>query len=326
MKVCVVGGVYEFTWYLAPNNAFPEGLWITSSSFVADEEYELRVACIAGFERDAKTDLFFGNSSSRKSQLNRNLKKWHACHQKNKKDRVSLHDSCMAHLRRDREYVYSAFIVAKILPKSVDEVYVFAQKCADLMSDPDAYLVPKLSNDELEVFSENPRLNFVMDGSWKSLLDNKSAKSGSRDTPRLPMRGKPGGPSMSSEQMAGEVAVRAVTMAQQVPEIMSDLAEKAHEAKMTLMEAVTGISTGMDHLRPMRKEMTEELKEMRTSVTSEVAATLKPLEDIRKFFLGPDHDKEIARLREFVELCERLKKLKDEGFLDSVADTLLKLS
>ena len=62
------------------------------------------------------------------------------------------------------------------------------------------------------------------------------------------------------------------------------------------------------------------------TTTTEVAAMLKPLEDVRQFFLGKDHEAEVARLREFVDLCERLQKLKQSGFLDTVADTMLKLS
>jgi hypothetical protein len=62
------------------------------------------------------------------------------------------------------------------------------------------------------------------------------------------------------------------------------------------------------------------------TTTTEVSAMMKPLEDLRKFFLGADHETEVARLREFVDLCERLEKLKESGFLDTVADTMLKLS
>jgi len=35
---------------------------------------------------------------------------------------------------------------------------------------------------------------------------------------------------------------------------------------------------------------------------------------------------ERKRLSEFVDLCERLKKLKDSGFLDTVADTMIRLA
>jgi hypothetical protein len=87
-------------------------------------------------------------------------------------------------------------------------------------------------------------------------------------------------------------------------------------------------STGLmvSRAKEMKKEVIETFRAMRMTTTTEVSAMLKPLEDLRKFFLGAEHDKEIARLREFVDLCERLEKLKESGFLDTVADTMLKLS
>ena len=39
-----------------------------------------------------------------------------------------------------------------------------------------------------------------------------------------------------------------------------------------------------------------------------------------------DYKEEVARLKDFVDLCERLQKLKESGFLDSVADTMLGLA
>ena len=36
--------------------------------------------------------------------------------------------------------------------------------------------------------------------------------------------------------------------------------------------------------------------------------------------------KEIARLKEFVNLCERLRRLKRNGVLDALADTIIKLA
>jgi hypothetical protein len=50
------------------------------------------------------------------------------------------------------------------------------------------------------------------------------------------------------------------------------------------------------------------------------------LKEVRQFFLEGDYEKEIERLHEFVDLCERLKALTQDGFLDAVADTLLKLA
>jgi phosphoenolpyruvate-protein kinase (PTS system EI component) len=76
----------------------------------------------------------------------------------------------------------------------------------------------------------------------------------------------------------------------------------------------------------LKKEVIGNIRGLRMTATTEIAAVIKPLEDLRKFFLGAEHDKEVERLREFVDLCERLEKLKKSGFLDTVADTMLKLS
>lgn len=72
----------------------------------------------------------------------------------------------------------------------------------------------------------------------------------------------------------------------------------------------------------------ETLRQWRFAFESEgvqIVKQMKQFEDVRKFFLSDNHVQEMARLKEFVDLCERLKALKDAGFLDQVADTILKL-
>ena len=135
-----------------------------------------------------------------------------------------------------------------------------------------------------------------------------------------------GTPMINMEKLAPVIAGNAIKTAQQIPQVMSDLIEQTLEAKQSLSEACNGIGDNMEKLKPLKKEMIDELRGLRMTTTTEVAAMLKPLEDLRKFFLGAEHDKEIARLREFVDLCERLETLKKSGFLDTVADTMLKLS
>ena len=97
-------------------------------------------------------------------------------------------------------------------------------------------------------------------------------------------------------------------------------------AETTLRDEMNLIAEFSRKSKEAKKEIIENFRGMRMTTTTEVAAMLKPLEDLRKFFLGAEHDKEIARLREFVDLCERLETLKKSGFLDTVADTMLKLS
>ena len=127
-------------------------------------------------------------------------------------------------------------------------------------------------------------------------------------------------------EVSNLVATKGITLAKTTPTTMSELIEKTKEARTALINAVEGMGEGLEKLRPMKKEMTEELRALRMTSATEVAAMLKPLEDLRQFFLGDKHQEEVRRLAEFVELCERLEKLKASGFLDSVADTMLKLA
>jgi hypothetical protein len=140
------------------------------------------------------------------------------------------------------------------------------------------------------------------------------------------MRDRTGLPLLNVDGLAPVVADWAIQIANKIPDTMSTLIEQTVEAKTSLALAIQGIGENAEKLKPMKQEVINELRGLRMTTTSEVAAMLKPLEDLRRFFLGADHDKEITRLREFVDLCERLEKLKQSGFLDTVADTMLKLS
>lgn len=70
----------------------------------------------------------------------------------------------------------------------------------------------------------------------------------------------------------------------------------------------------------------KDLREFRFAAISEIANVKNELADIRRFFLADGHHEEIRRLREFIDLCERLAKLKKDGTLDALAETIIKLS
>jgi hypothetical protein len=67
------------------------------------------------------------------------------------------------------------------------------------------------------------------------------------------------------------------------------------------------------------------LREKRFGVDTETRLLMNQLKEVRQFFLDENHDRQVDRLREFVDLCERLKALKESGFLDTIADTILRL-
>lgn len=81
--------------------------------------------------------------------------------------------------------------------------------------------------------------------------------------------------------------------------------------------------------RVFNADSTQFIKDFRSTkqaLVREVSELVGALQDLRTFFHGSVHMEEINRLKEFVELCERLKALKDSGFLDTVADTMLRLA
>lgn len=140
------------------------------------------------------------------------------------------------------------------------------------------------------------------------------------------IKDRDGNPMLDINRVAPFLAKQAITESKTIKKEMNTLIEDTNEAQQALRTAIEGIGKNMDKIKPMKKELIENLRGMRMTTTTEVAAMIKPLEDLRKFFLGAEHDKEVERLREFVDLCERLERLKKSGFLDTVADTMLKLS
>lgn len=100
----------------------------------------------------------------------------------------------------------------------------------------------------------------------------------------------------------------------------------AQDARKIIRELLDGIGGEMEKFNANSKKYLEDIRQTRFAVVSETASMTKELKDVRQFFLGSDYNEQVTRLREFVDLCERLHKLKQSGFLDSVADTMLRLA
>lgn len=101
--------------------------------------------------------------------------------------------------------------------------------------------------------------------------------------------------------------------------------EQVQDAKLALELAVSTFrKETIDFLDEMSKHLVA-IRQTRMAIGIETKQLLSQCDDVRQFFLSPEHEVETARLKEFVDLCERLKLLKESGFLDTVADTILKL-
>ncbi len=126
-------------------------------------------------------------------------------------------------------------------------------------------------------------------------------------------------------QMAAEVAKEFIKRTGSTVEIEEELVRRVKEARAALEESTNTFKKDWFDWIDQSKTLLGEYRQWRMAMGSEATLALKQFGDVRKFFLSDEHTAEVARLKEFVELCERLKVLKESGFLDKVADTMLKL-
>lgn len=124
---------------------------------------------------------------------------------------------------------------------------------------------------------------------------------------------------------AMQLAKGTISEAVKRPKQMDQLAEETKSSREILFEALKGVGDAVELFKPKSDEYIRELRMFKIAAVAELSIALKSFEDVRKFFLSDKHDAEIAKLREFVDLCERLNRLKQSGFLDAVSETILKL-
>jgi hypothetical protein len=112
----------------------------------------------------------------------------------------------------------------------------------------------------------------------------------------------------------------------ELPRQTSPQVKAAEDARRIIAELTDGIGGEMEKFEAQSKLHVEQIRGKRMTMVTEAAQMTNALKEIRQFFLGSDYKEEISRLSEFVDLCERLQKLKRDGFLDQIADTMISLS
>ena len=125
------------------------------------------------------------------------------------------------------------------------------------------------------------------------------------------------------DELAARICAR---IEHQVPKELRELAECAVNARGVLDASIKDIGLSMEEFERVTKAASQQVRTQRMTIVSECSSAVNALKDVRQFFLGPDYEREAKRLAEFVDLCERLKRLKDSGFLDTVADTMIRLA
>jgi hypothetical protein len=112
---------------------------------------------------------------------------------------------------------------------------------------------------------------------------------------------------------------------QKLPKEATPIVKQAKESREIIDQLLHGIGGEMERFKAEAGEHIQNIRSTRYTIVSETNTMMNALKDVRQFFMGTDYKEQIDRLRGFVELCERLQKLKESGFLDAVADTMIKL-
>ena len=103
------------------------------------------------------------------------------------------------------------------------------------------------------------------------------------------------------------------------------LIERARKASEAVEYLVTHIRKDWCDYEDFILGALKRIRAEKSAIEIETKQTLSALGDVRKFFLDPRHEEEVVKLREFVEVCERLQRLKESGFLEDICDCILRL-
>lgn len=206
--------------------------------------------------------------------------------------------------------------------KPIDRTASFVVSKANWIHKPDAFNQNKL------VTKQERKKKPMSNNSY--LVNEGSEKNGPPEVDRKSIGGYdvrtvkgPGGETLYRLE---DVRRLLLIMADDLPKEASPLLQRAKDVRAAVNELTDGIGGDMNLFRDNVKKYLEDLRLTRMAMVTETSQILKPLREIRQFFLGPDYHNELQRLKDFVELCERLEALKTSGFLDKVADTMLTLS
>ena len=111
----------------------------------------------------------------------------------------------------------------------------------------------------------------------------------------------------------------------EIEKMLAETNKEMENSKRILQELANEVAQLTDIVQPALEKQIAALRSARMATVGEIKESLVALREIRTFFLEDRHAQEVASLKEFVEVMERLRDLKSAGVLDAVADTIIRL-
>lgn len=93
-----------------------------------------------------------------------------------------------------------------------------------------------------------------------------------------------------------------------------------------LEETMLGIGGEMERFQAEFRDQMIALHQTKLAVLAELKVQKDTLLTTRKFFTGKERSDELVELKEFLTLCERLEKLRADGFFEQIAEPILNLA
>jgi len=138
-------------------------------------------------------------------------------------------------------------------------------------------------------------------------------------------QGKPEHFIMSREEICQAKADGAQADAERRLASLQELQKQTQIAMDVLYETTAGIATLLIKFGDDSRSYLNDVRNTRLAAVAELHSVKSSVEDLRKCFGSAEHTEEIKRMREFVEVSERIQKLQDNGFLDAVVEVMLKM-
>ena len=124
---------------------------------------------------------------------------------------------------------------------------------------------------------------------------------------------------------ANQGMVAGVYMEQLLSEL-TGVRDELEEAKKTVQNLTNDIGTIGQLLEPELLKMIKNIRDHRQTISVELKKSLEIMKEVREFLLDKEHAEEMEKFKELVGWAAKLKKYSEDGTLDALVDTALKLA
>lgn len=127
------------------------------------------------------------------------------------------------------------------------------------------------------------------------------------------------------EQVNRELAAQLHQKTAQAIKDTDVLLKQAMDARLALDQMCDYWNKDWAEFLATSDDRLKQIRQFRMAFDAETRQVMATWREVRQFGLDKEHDEQVAKLKDFVDVCERLQKLKTTGFLDGIVDTLIKL-